>query len=587
MIKEKKEWNLDHVLPIADFEKLSLKIEKDLKKISKFSKILKPEIKEDKFKQILEFLEKLDENLAKLICLPSLMETVNQNDKKAKLFKTKANNLLVKYNEKIIKIDRWVKGLKIENKKKLDQKNAKRLFKVIPDLEYELTHKREAAKYTLEEREEKIIFNKNINGVESLNDLLTLIRTEFEYTFGKKNIKTLDELLSYIYSSKKEERKEAYQSLLKKYEKNIEKFFIVYQAVVKNWDYEANLRGYDSPIQIRNFDNHISDKAIEIMINVTKRNKKIFQNYFKYKAKELKLNKIERFDLYTPIRAKRKKMDFQDAIALILETFGEFSTRFRLEAEKIINQNHIDSHPNQNKRSGAFCLTVGPQITPYIMTNYTGDTRSVTTLAHELGHGIHSLYANKHYYSSQIANLPLAETASTLAEMILFEKMFKEEKDLNIKKTMLSEKIADSYATILRQNFIVDFEIKAHEIINKGTTVKELSNLWLKTLKEQFGTQVKIDPIFKYEWAHISHIFNTPFYCYAYNFGELLSYSLFKRYKEEGKEFALKIEKLLETGGSEEPVKILKNLDIDIESESFWEDSFEIIKNWQKQLEIL
>jgi oligoendopeptidase F len=357
--------------------------------------------------------------------------------------------------------------------------------------------------------------------------------------------------------------------------------------VVKDWGYERQLRGYKSAISIRNFNNHISDRTIEVLLEVCSENKKIFQDYFEYKAKILGVKKLKRFDIYAPTNGVNKKIKLDEAKNLVLDTFEKFSPNFYNLAKKIFEEKHIDSNPKAIKRSGAFCATVGPKITPYIMMNYTEQERDVSTLAHELGHGIHSLLANKHSYSSQGSSLPLAETASTLAEMILFEEMYKKETDLKIKKSMLMEKMADSFATILRQNYFVKFEIEAHKAIVSGTTAEELSNLYLDNLKEQFGDSMDIDPIFKYEWSYIPHILDSPFYCYAYNFGELLSYSLFQNYKKEGPSYIKTIEKMLIYGGSEDPKTILNKIGINTEDKKFWQNSFEIIKNWQKELESL
>ena len=150
---------------------------------------------------------------------------------------------------------------------------------------------------------------------------------------------------------------------------------------------------------------------------------------------------------------------------------------------------------------------------------------------------------------------------------------------------MLWEKLADSYATILRQNYFIKFEIEAHKLISKGTTEEELSNLYLRNLGEQFGTSVKVEGAFKNEWMYISHIFESPFYCYAYNFGELLSLALFAKYKELGKPFREKIKTILAAGGSEDPAKVLSAVGVNMESEEFWRGGFKIIESWQKELE--
>lgn len=578
-------WNLDDILPQNKFNDLYHEIENDLETLKKWVEKLDPKMSQEKFREMMEFDEQMGVKLSRLGYLPSLLESVNQKDQGAKLMKSKAEDIGLKCSEVAIKMSMWIKG---KREPRLDETNAKRLFSTIPDLEYGLKRSRENAKYTLEEKEENIIDHKDVNGVGVLSELREMMETEFEYKLVtsklEKKISSQAELLSYVYNQKAEVREAAYKALLKKQKENLDKFFVIYQGIVKDWGYEAKLRGYKSAINVRNWGNDIPDEAIETLLEVCSKNVGIFQRYFKWKAKELGIKKLKRFDIYAPLKKKEKKVSFEEAIELVLRALEEFSPRFASAAKKIIEEKHIDVKPNKNKRGGAFCATVAPEITPYVLLNFTGNSRDISTIAHELGHGIHSLLANKHYPSSQQANLPLAETASTLAELILFEKMMKNESDKEIKKTWLSEKMADAYATICRQNYFIKFEMIAHRAIEKGITAEELSKLYFQTLKEQFGKSVTIDPLFKYEWSYISHIFESPFYCYAYNFGELVSYALFARYKKDPKKWEEKIIKILKSGGSMSPEEILKEAKIDISATDFWQDSFETIREWEKEL---
>lgn len=582
---KKINWNLDNILKLEDFDKYYQKTEKLLPEFDEYFAKLEPEMSPLDFIATIDFEEMVGDRMSRLRNLPMLIEATNQKDTQAKLMKSKVDDLQLRMAAKSRKISQWIKGLKVENKNLLDDDNARRLFSGIAELEYSLNYARKAARYSLNLNQEEIIDHKDVTGVQALVDLRTMIETEFEYSFQSKILKTQAELMSYVYSPKALDREEAYKTLLNKHKDNIDKFFLIYQAIVKDWDYEAKLRGYESPISIRNFANHIPDKAIETLLEVCRQNRYVFQDFFKFKAKELGLKKLKREDIYAPLFTKKEnKVSYEDAWKLINSTFEEFSEDFSLKAKKMADEKHIDVYPSENKISGAFCDTVGPKVTPYVLLNFTGKERDIPTLAHELGHGIHSLYANKLRHSVQHANLPLAETASTFGEMVLFEKMYQKETDPEKKKSMLAEKVADSYATILRQSYFIIFERKAHEAISKGTTAKQIGEIWMETLREQFGNSVEVNDLFAYEWAYIPHIVNTPFYCYAYNFGELLSLSLFAKYKEEGSSFVPKLEKILSSGGSMDPNKVLKEVGIDMSSKSFWEGSFKIIESWVKEL---
>lgn len=581
-------WNLDDIMPLDKFDSLYEEVEAEIKTLEKWVEKVNPKMSQKDFGQMLEFSEKMGVKVAKLAYLPELIEAVDQKNQRAKLMKSRVDNLGLKISDIATKLGLWIQG---KREPILDDKNAKRLFSTIPDLEYGLKRSREGAKFSLNEREEQIIDHKDVNGVGVLGELRKMIETEFEYRLVtsklEKKISSQAQLLSYVYSPKAEIRKAAYTALLQKQKEHLDKFFAIYQGIVKDWGYEARLRGHSSPLSVRNWANHVPDEAVESLLKVCSRNLDIFQRYFKWKAKRLGLKKLKRFDIYAPLQSKDKKITYEEAKRQVLSTLKEFSANFESKAVKIIEEKHIDVMPGKSKRGGAFCATVAPEITPYILLNFTGKSRDISTLAHELGHGIHSLFASKHYPSSQQANLPLAETASTLCEMILFEKMMKGEKDKEIKRAWLSDKMADAYATICRQNYFIKFEIEAHREIEKGISAEDLSKLYLKSLKEQFGSSIEIDPLFKYEWSYISHIFESPFYCYAYNFGELVSYALFANYKKEPKKWIKIIEDILESGGSQDPQIVLKRAGVDINDDKFWQKSFETIEEWQNELEKL
>jgi len=361
----------------------------------------------------------------------------------------------------------------------------------------------------------------------------------------------------------------------------------VYSAVVKDWAYEAKLRKYNSAIEVVNIDNDIPNEAIEELLAITRKHKDIFQKFFKWKAKELGKKKLERFDIYAPLDKVNKKIEKEEALKLVLASFDKFAPKFGQYAREIIDAQHIDWMPKKDKIGGAFCATVSPKIKPYILLNFIGNLRDISTIAHELGHGIHAMFSQNHYSSTQNSILPLAETASTLSEMIMFEEVLMREKDIKIKKSLLAEKMSDAYATIMRQSYFAMFEIEAHRIIPDGIRVEDLSEMYLKNLKEQFGNSVRVDPLFANEWSYVSYILDRPFYSYSYNFGQLLALGLYKKYKESPKKWLPRIENILSAGGSKNPQELLLKNGIDIRSKSFWNDSFEIIRGWQRELERL
>ncbi|MDX1645463.1 MAG: M3 family metallopeptidase, partial [Thermoanaerobaculia bacterium] len=274
-----------------------------------------------------------------------------------------------------------------------------------------------------------------------------------------------------------------------------------------------------------------------------------------------------------------------EAVRMVLDTFEGFHPRIAAAARRVFDEGHIDSEIRKGKRGGAFCLTVTPEHTPWVLANYTGEPRDVATLAHELGHAVHSMLAEEHSVLTQHPVLPLAETASVFAEMLLTERLLDEETSPAARRELLATAIDDTYATVLRQAYFVLFEKRAHRAITEGRSPEELDEIYFSLLEEQFGDSVELAPEFAREWISIPHIFHTPFYCYAYCFGQLLVLALYRRFKEEGEAFKPGYLRLLAHGGSARPAEILEEADVDMTNADFWRGGFEVIEGMVEELE--
>ncbi|MEK6904309.1 MAG: M3 family metallopeptidase, partial [Nanoarchaeota archaeon] len=291
------------------------------------------------------------------------------------------------------------------------------------------------------------------------------------------------------------------------------------------------------------------------------------------------------YDIYAPVAGREKKYSYSEGTKLVLDCYKDFSPETARLALRVLSEKHIDSVVDDGKMSGAFCYGVTPNITPYVLVNYTGKERDVMTLAHELGHAIHDLLSSKNSILMFHPPLILAETASIFGEMIVTEKLLGDARSRKEKTALLTSKLDDIYASIIRKAFFVMFEQDAHKAADEGATVDELSGIYLKNLKEQFGNSVKISDDFRSEWMYIPHIYHTPFYCYAYSFGNLLTLALYKMYKEQGKKFVPKYLKFLSYGGSKKPAKIGKELGINFEDARFWQKGFDMVKDMIDGLE--
>ena len=360
----------------------------------------------------------------------------------------------------------------------------------------------------------------------------------------------------------------------------------IYQALVRDWRNEQiDLRQFPNPITARNLMNDIPDQVVDILLDVCEQNAGLFQRFFRLKADLLGMERLRRYDIYAPVVQAEKAYPFADAAEMVLDSFQQFDPRVSEMARMVFETNHLDSQVRKGKRGGAFCWAVTPGLTPWVHINYQGRPEDVATMAHELGHAIHSILADDHSAFTWHASLPLAETASTFGEMMLVDRLLAQEQDENVRRDLLFRQIDDSYATIMRQAYFALFERQAHELIQQGASVETLANAYLQNLREQFGEAVDIGDEFRWEWVSIPHIYQVPFYVYAYAFGQLLVLSLYQQYKAEGETFKPRYLKILSAGGSKAPVDILADAGIDIFDPGFWQGGFEVVRNSIDRLE--
>ncbi|MEK6223182.1 MAG: M3 family metallopeptidase, partial [Chloroflexota bacterium] len=251
------------------------------------------------------------------------------------------------------------------------------------------------------------------------------------------------------------------------------------------------------------------------------------------------------------------------------------------------NDDHIDSSVRKGKRGGGFCSSGDPELSPYLLVNYNKQARDVATLAHELGHAIHAMLAEHHNVFSFHSSLPLAETASTFAEMLLTDRLLAEEEDEGVRRDILFAQVDDAYATVMRQIYFALFERQAHQMTADGASVDDLAEAYAKNLQEQFGDSLEVGEEFKWEWVSISHIYHWPFYVYAYSFGQLLVFALYQQFKKEGSGFIPRYLEILSAGGSMAPVAILDKAGIDVRKAEFWQGGFDFISEMVNNLEKL
>jgi oligoendopeptidase F len=253
----------------------------------------------------------------------------------------------------------------------------------------------------------------------------------------------------------------------------------------------------------------------------------------------------------------------------------------------VFEENHLDSEVRPGKRGGAFCYTVIPELTPWVLINYDGRARDIATLAHELGHAVHSMLAGHHSVLTQQPALPLAETASVFAEMQLTDQLLKQESDPAVRRDLLANALDDAYINVIRQAYLTVFERDAHAMIDDNCSMDDLTERYFSNLREQFGDAVEVSDEFKWEWLVVPHLYHSPFYTYAYSFGQLLVLALYQQYRLEGEAFLPRYWRILSHGGSASPMAILREAGLDVSSSSFWQGGFDVLRDMLAELERL
>ncbi len=579
-------WSLNDLLDAPDsqrFNDYQSQLTERLNEFEAARSILSPEMPVSDFVRVLDTYEAIATALQHLAGYATLWFTEDTQKQEAVIYKARMDQLAAEVENRTLFFSLWFKSL--------DDAQADRLIAASGDRRYYLEAARHFKPYTLSEAEEKLINIKNVNGIDALVQLYDMITGKFEFTLevdGEKKSMTRDELGSYVRHPSPEVRAAMYQELYRVYGDQRLVLAQIYNNRVRDWHNESiQLRGYREPISVRNLANDIPDAVTETLLSVARQNNHLYQRYFQLKAKWLAMPKLRRYDIYAPLLQAEKRYEFGAAADLVLASYRDFSPTLADHARRVLAENHVDSELRAGKRGGAFCASLLPGIAPWVLLNFAGRARDVATLAHELGHAVHALLAQDHSVLTFHSSLPLAETASTFGEMLLTDRLLKDETDVAARRDLLADKVDDSYATIQRQAYFTIFEREAHQLVMENKSADEIATYYLTNLQEQFGNALDIADEFKWEWISIPHIYHVPFYTYAYSFGQLFALALYQMYRQEGSSFEPKYLKILAYGGSEEPARILASIGIDMTSPAFWQGGFDYIRTLVDDLEML
>ncbi len=399
----------------------------------------------------------------------------------------------------------------------------------------------------------------------------------------------LEETLALLYDADRTRRQAGAAALTEGLRASARLLAFALNTLVANKSTEDRLRKHAGMMDSRHLANEIEAASVDALMTATERAFPVVQRYYRLKAKLLGIPQLADYDRYAPIARAERKRSWADARDLVLRSYRAFSPELANIASRFFAGDWIDAEVRPGKQGGAFCANTLPSLHPYVLMSYTGDPRAVMTLAHELGHGVHDVLAADCGLLEQQAPLTAAETASVFGEMLVFRGLMREESDAKARLALLCGKIEDTFATVFRQVVLTRFEEQLHAARRSEgeLPVERINALWIAANAPMHGDAVALSDDYAWWWLYIGHFVHSPFYCYAYAFGELLVLALLRRYDEEGEPFVAKYRALLAAGGSETPSVLLKRVGLDVTDPKFWDGGIAVIESMVAEAEKL
>ena len=565
-------------------------IGKDIKEISKLSneflKKWKGRIKElsaTDFVNCIEKYQAINESIYKIGTHSSLTFATNMEDPEISRYNSSISDQITEILSSLIFFT-----LELS---KIDDKTIESWMKENSAQKWQpfITILRKRNPYLLDPLVEEILIEKSATGRAAWVRLFDETSAALRFPF-RKDLLSEAEILNLLSDSDPENRKIAGKSLSEILDKNKRIFAMILNVISRDRYIEDNKRGFQRIMSSRNLDNDVEDEVVDALVNtVDKAMPKLTHRYYKWKAKQFGKNKLDWWDRNAPLpQTSENPIKWVDAKNIILDSFSSFHPKISNLAELFFKNNWIDASVRQGKASGAFAHPSVPSLHPYILVNYQGKIRDVMTLAHELGHGVHQILAAKNGLLMAETPLTLAETASVFGEMLVFRKLL-DESSVEQKKQLLAGKIEDMLNTVARQIGFHQFEVKFHEArIKSELTPDEISDIWMETQSHAVGPYVNLNKDYRVLWGYIPHFVHTPFYVYAYAFGDSLVNALWYAYQQSDKdEFSKKYIDMLSSGGTKSHNDLLKSFNLSAYEDSFWDKGITMITSLMDELEEL
>jgi oligoendopeptidase F len=441
--------------------------------------------------------------------------------------------------------------------------------------------------YLLTEPEEKIVTEKSVTGFSAWDRLFDEVVGAIRVDLDGKEV-GFEEAMAKLYSADRDERRNAAGAVTTALEPGLRTRAYIFNTIVLDKSIDDRLRGYPSWISARNLSNDTTDEAVEALVDAVVNRFDVTQRYYTLKARLLGLDRLAHYDRMAPIGEDPVTFPWGDAREIVLGAYRDFATESGDIVERFFGESWIDAPPRDNKRPGAFCATNVPGVHPYVFMNYTGDRRSVLTLAHELGHALHGYLAMPLGLFNANTPLTTAETASVFGEALTFKRLLESESDPRRKLNLLAGRIEDSIATVFRQISMNRFEDSVHTARREEgeLSLERFEELWLGAQTRLFGDSVDVDGYGTW-WSYIPHFIGSPGYVYAYSYGFLFALSIFRKYELEGDVMVEPYLDVLRAGGSKSPQELAEMVGLDLTDPAIWDSGIDALATQLDEAEAL
>jgi oligoendopeptidase F len=454
---------------------------------------------------------------------------------------------------------------------------------VLAKYQHHLSSVRRYKPHTRSEPEELLLNQKSLTARAAWTTLFDEFVASLEYTLdyeGQKRTLTQPAILALNYDGDRNLRKAAQSCFFAELSRHELVLTNIFNVIAQDHAINDQIRRYDSPMASRHLANEVAPDVVVRMQEAVEANYAVAHEYYRLKARLLNLPKMATYDQYAPVATDMPACEYGAGRDTVLAAFERFHPTMRNVAAQFFEKNWIDAEVRPGKRGGAFSASTIPSAHPYILLNWTDKLRDVSTMAHELGHGIHQYLSRKQTYLNFHHPLTIAETASVFGEFLTFDHVMETTRDPEVKLGLLCSKIEDAFATVFRQNVLTRFEQTTHAARRKERLAAgEICDHWWQANQALYGDAVEMFEPYRWGWSYIPHFIHTPFYCYAYVFGELLVLSLYRMYQEEGAAFVPRYLTLLESGSSASPQALLSRVGANIAEPAFWQKGLDVLRD--------